>query len=160
MRCCRAAWLGRSAKKSEAAAKGCGRSAWERQWHQHHTGSVGLRNRIRCASSTDLAIPATPPAAWTASIQFFCSGRTLPVGLLTSMLVKTASWAPTMSGVMVMVRQPIRSALPLHNPNCTGRPLASFSVPVLLRNRRQLPLPQASRMCCWICCSLKLCHVF
>jgi hypothetical protein len=24
---------------------------------------------------------------------------------------------------------------------------------VLLRNRRQLPLPQASRMCCWICCS-------
>lgn len=70
------------------------------------------------------------------------------------MLVNTATWVPTISGVMVTVRQPIRSALPLHSPKLTGRPCWSRSVPVLLRKTLVSPLLQAMRMCCWICCSV------
>ncbi len=69
------------------------------------------------------------------------------------MLVNTATCWPTISSVMVRVVQPIRSAEPLHNPNCTGLPCWSRSVPVLLRNSLVLPLLQAMRMCCWIDCS-------
>ncbi len=57
-------------------------------------------------------------------------------------------------GVMVRLVQPIRSAEPLHRPNCTGRPFLSSSVPVLLRNKWQSPLLHASRICCWMVCSL------
>jgi hypothetical protein len=56
----------------------------------------------------------------------------------------------------VRVVQPIRSALPLAKPNVTGRPWRSYSVPVLLRNRRVLPVLQASRICCWM--RLLRCH--
>jgi hypothetical protein len=94
-----------------------------------------------------------PPALTTASSHCCCSGFTRPLVLFTSMLVNTAICCPTISGVTVRVVQPIRSAEPLHNPNCTGLPLASRSVPVLLRNSRQLPLLHASRMCCWMVCS-------
>ena len=94
-----------------------------------------------------------PPAAWTAASHCCCSGRTRPVDILTSMLVKIATCWPTISGVIVRLVQPIRSALPLHNPNCTGLPFLSSKLPVLLRNNRQLPLLHASRMCCWMVCS-------
>ena len=109
---------------------------------------------IRNASSTDLATPAIPPAAWTVSSHACCSGRMRPVGVFTSMLVKTATCWPTMSGVIVMVRYPIRSALPLHRPNCTGLPCWSLSVPVLLRKSLVAPVEQAMRMRCWMDCSL------
>lgn len=112
---------------------------------------------ISIASPTLLAIPAIPPAAATALSHCCCSGFTRPLVLFTSMLVNTAIFCPTISGVIVRLVQPIRSALPLHRPNCTGRPLASRSVPVLLRNRRQLPLLHASRICCWMVCSLVIC---
>jgi hypothetical protein len=58
-----------------------------------------------------------------------------------------------MSGVIVTVRHPIRSALPLHSPKLTGRPCWSRSVPVLLRNSLVLPVLQVRRMCCWMDCS-------
>ena len=108
---------------------------------------------MRNASSTDLATPAMPPAAWTASSHCCCSGRSLPAAVFTSIEVNTATCWPTISGVIVTVRQPIRSALPLHSPKLTGRPLASRSVPVLLRNSLVAPVLQVRRMCCWICCS-------
>ena len=94
-----------------------------------------------------------PPAFNTASSHCCCSGFTRPLVLFTSMLVNTAIFWPTISGVIVRLVQPIRSAEPLHNPNCTGLPFWSRSVPVLLRNRRQSPLLHASRMCCWMVCS-------
>ena len=109
---------------------------------------------ISIASPTLLAIPAIPPAAATALSHCCCSGRMRPPdAAFTSMLVNTAICWPTISGVIVRTVQPIRSALPLHNPNVTGLPLISRSVPVLLRNNRQLPILHASRMCCWIVCS-------
>ena len=114
--------------------------------------SVVMLN-ISIASPTLLAIPAIPPAAATACIQACCSGFTRPLVLFTSMLVNTAICCPTISGVTVTVRQPIRSALPLHNPKVTGLPFISLNVPVLLRNNLQLPILHASRMCCWIVCS-------
>jgi len=106
------------------------------------------------ASSTERATPAMPPAVWTASNHCCCSGLILPFGVLTSMLVNTATVLPTISGVIVTRFQPIKSALPLHRPNCTGRPFWSRSVPVLLRKSLVLPLPQAMRISCWIFCSL------
>jgi hypothetical protein len=39
------------------------------------------------------------------------------------MLVNTASLVPTMAGVTVMVRHPIRSALPRARPKVTSRPV-------------------------------------
>jgi len=108
---------------------------------------------ICCASSTERATPAMPPAAWTASSHCCCSGLILPFGVFTSILVNTATVLPTISGVIVTRFQPIKSALPLHNPNCTGRPFWSRSVPVLLRNTRQSPLLMAIRISCWIFCS-------
>ena len=108
---------------------------------------------ISIASPTLLAIPAIPPAAATALSHCCCSGFTRPLVLFTSMLVNTAIFCPTISGVIVRLLQPIRSALPLHNPKVTGLPFISLNVPVLLRNNRQLPILHASRMCCWITCS-------
>jgi hypothetical protein len=57
---------------------------------------------IRNASSTLLATPAMPPAAWTVSSHACCSGRMRPVGVLTSILANTATCWPTISGVIVM----------------------------------------------------------
>lgn len=70
------------------------------------------------------------------------------------MLVNTATCWPTISGVIVTVRQPMRSALPLASPKLTGRPCWSRSVPVLLRNSLVAPVLQVRRMCCWMDCSL------
>jgi hypothetical protein len=106
------------------------------------------------ASPTDRATPAMPPAAWTASSHCCCSGRSLPVAVLTSMLVNTATVLPTISGVTVTRFHPIRSALPLQSPKETGLPCWSLSVPVLLRNNRVSPLLQAILISCWIRCSL------
>jgi hypothetical protein len=96
-------------------------------------------------------MPAMPPAVCTVSSQACCSGRMRPVGVLTSIEVNTASWWPTISGVMVMVRQPIRSAEPRARPNWTGRPVrGSGSWPTWFRNRRQsVRVPCARRICCW-----------
>ncbi len=96
--------------------------------------------------------PAMPPAVRTVPIQACCAGVRWPVVVFTSMLVKTAICCPTISGVMVTVRQPIRSAEPRARPNCTGRPVrGSGRVPVLLRNRRRSDrVPSARRMRCWI----------
>ena len=110
--------------------------------------------KILRASGTDRAMPAIPPAELTAACHACCSGDMRPVGVLTSMEVKTATCWPTISGVMVTVRQPIRSALPLQRPNWTGRPCWSLRVPVLLRNNRKSGLvPSARRIFCWIVCS-------
>lgn len=49
-------------------------------------GPVAIRN----ASGTERAMPAMPPAARTASSQDCWKELTRPVGVLTSMLVKTA----------------------------------------------------------------------
>ena len=119
----------------------------------HYTPLSTVVNPSLSQSATLLATPAIPPAFCTASSHCRCSGLSLPVALLTSMLVNTATCCPTISGVMVRVVQPIKSALPLHNPNCTGRPLRSTNVPVLLRNSLVLPLLHARRICCWMVCS-------
>jgi hypothetical protein len=55
---------------------------------------------------------------------------------------------PTISGVIVTRFQPIKSALPLHRPNCTGRPFWSRSVPVLLRKSLVAPVLQVSLISC------------
>ena len=94
---------------------------------------------------------AMPPAPWTASSHACCSGLMRPVGVLTSMLVKTASLVPTMAWVTVMVRQPIRSADPRARPKVTRRPVrGSGKEPTWLRNNRVSGLmPTARRICCW-----------
>ena len=104
-------------------------------------------------SATLLATAAMPPAFCTASSHDCCSGRSLPVALFTSMLVNTATCWPTISSVMVRLVQPIRSAEPLHNPNCTGLPFLSSRLPVLLRNSLVSPVLQAMRISCWMRCS-------
>jgi hypothetical protein len=92
-----------------------------------------------------------PPADCTALSHAVWSGLTRPVGVLTSMLVKTARRWPTMSAVTVIVRQPIRSALPRASPKVTSRPVrGSGRLPTWLRNSRVCGwVPSARRICCW-----------
>jgi hypothetical protein len=102
------------------------------------------------ASPTLRATPAMPPAPRTTPSHVSCSGRIRPVGVLTSMEVKTATRWPTISGVITTVRQPIRSAEPRARPKVTSRPVrGSGKLPTWLRNRRvSARVPTASLMRC------------
>ena len=83
-----------------------------------------------------------------------CAGLTTPRAVLTSRATNWATRWPTISGVISSERSPIRSLLPLHSPKRTNRPCWSTRAPVLLRQSRAGPRPQARRMRCWISCSL------
>jgi hypothetical protein len=64
------------------------------------------------ASSPELTTAAIPPAVATCCRQFRCCGVGGHPGTFTSMLTNTATWRPTMSGVILIRCQPIRSPLP------------------------------------------------
>jgi len=79
------------------------RSLWAAEWRLLPPVPISYRHCCQCqplpvasrnnasASATDLATPAIPPAVSTAASHCFCSGVRRPVGVLTSMLVNTAT---------------------------------------------------------------------
>lgn len=114
-------------------------------------------NSMDFASSTDLATPAIPPAFRMCSMNAFCCSVALPLAVFTSIAANTGTSIPTISGVTVTFRYPIRSLPPgLPTPNCTYLPvLGSGKLPLLFLHSLTGPRLHANLISCWMLVSLK-----
>lgn len=85
---------------------------------------------------------ATPPDSVTFFAHVACSGLIRPALVFVSRLTNWANCFPTISGVIVTVRQPIPSPEPTISPACSGRAFTISSSPPLATTR----WPGLSRM--------------
>lgn len=68
------------------------------------TFAAAMSRGIHAMSSSDRATMANPPAAFTTSMKFRCSGVVRPRGVFTSMATNCAMVVSTMSSVISMLR--------------------------------------------------------